>query len=994
MTFNENSRVKIPALVHLERLGYNYLSLKSLVWDKETNIVTDVLLRKVTELNPDKTSSEIELHLKLVLATLANDDLGKAFFEHLINQNGIKLIDLRDFNKNQLNCVTEFEFEKDLDSFRPDITVLINGLPLAFIEVKKPNNSEGIAAERNRINVRLKNKKFKKIINLTQLMVFSNNMEYDDNDPNSLQGAFYSTTSTDKAFFNFMREEQFDYQDANLYSKEGELDLILRDTNSLSIKGTPEFATNCEVDTPTNRIITSLFHPDRLSFLLNYGITYAHGYNGIEKHIMRYPQLFATFQIKADLEKGSRSGIVWHTQGSGKTALTYYNVKYLTDYYQSLNRIAKIYFVVDRLPLLKQAKNEFLIRGLKVNTVNSKAEFLADFTKSQAISNVSGQLEITVVNIQKFADEARELFDNSYQLNVQRIYFIDEAHRSYKPTGSFFANLRTSDKDAILICLTGTPLIGDEPSTKLFGDYFHKYYYNQSIKDGYTLRLIREDIESTFSAKLKSKIEELETIEKGKVPRNLVLANPNFVTPLLAYIVEDMKKFRLIHDDPTLGGMIICDSSEQAREIQKQFEDAYPELVSALILHDEGDKDEREELSEDFKKGKVDFLIVYNMLTTGFDSPRLKKLYFGRVIRDHNLLQALTRVNRPYKNYKYGYVVDFANIIDEFNKTNAAYYAELTSEMGEDGEEYSNLFLSEDEIRENISKIKNNLFIYDLNNAEIFSQQISKIDDEKKMREIVTTLQLAKDSYNLIRSLDYKDLADKLDFSKLKTLYIAATSRLELIVLKDRIEVSEETKALLNSALENIQFNFNKIGEEELEIGNKLRNSIKSVREALARNFDDKDPEFLALYEELKRVLKKRNIGESSNADLADDVDILNEVFRKAIELNNRNQNLAHKYQGDEKYARIHKILRAKNSKLTELDIFELLDSLRVILNETVTNNEEIINNSEYFESEINLQIAKIFASQSLYEQYIDKNELKIFIAREYFAEIGERMVA
>jgi type I restriction enzyme R subunit len=992
--FNENSRVKIPALIHLEKLGYQYLSLKSLNWDKETNIVTDILLKKVAELNPDRTTNEIDLYLKQVLATLANDDLGKAFFEHLINQNGIKLIDLVNFKNNQLNCVTEFEYEKDLDSFRPDISILINGLPLAFIEVKKPNNPEGIAAERNRINARLQNKKFKKLINLTQIMVFSNNMEYDDNDPNSLQGAFYSTTSTREAFFNFMREERLNYQDLSLYPFEGNPDAILRDTNSLAIKGTPEFATNCELDTPTKRILTSIFHPDRLSFLLDYGITYANGYNGIEKHIMRYPQIFSTLKIHDDLEKGSKSGIVWHTQGSGKTALTFYNVKYLTRYFQSKNKIAKLYFVVDRLPLLKQARNEFLMRGLKVNTVNSKAEFLADFTKSQAISNVSGQLEITVVNIQKFAEEAQELFDNSYQLNIQRIYFIDEAHRSYKPTGSFFANLRTSDKDAILICLTGTPLIGDEPSTKLFGDYFHKYYYNQSIKDGYTLRLIREDIESTFSAKLKAKIEELENIEKGKVPRNIVLANKNFVTPMLAYIVEDMKKFRLIHDDSSLGGMIISDSSEQARELQKQFEESYPELTSALILHDEGDKDEREELSEDFKKGKIDFLIVYNMLTTGFDAPRLKKLYFGRVIRDHNLLQALTRVNRPYKNYKYGYVVDFANITDEFNKTNAAYYAELTAEMGEDGEEYSNLFVSEEEIKANISKIKNDLFMYDLKNAEIFSQQISKIDDKIRMREIVKTLQLAKDSYNLIRSLDYKELADKLDFSKLKTLFIAATSRLDLILLKDRIEVSEETKALLNSALENIQFSFNKIGEEELEIGNKYRASIKNVREALAKNFDDKDPEFIALYEELKRILKKRNISESDSADISIDIASLDEVLKQAIDLNNRNQNLAHKYQGDAKYARIHKILKAKNEGLSDQLIFELLDSLRNILNETVASNEEIINNSEYFESEIHLQISKQFVAESIYEKYLDKNELRIFIAREYFAEIGERLVA
>ncbi len=994
MAHNEDSRVKIPALIHLEKLGYKYLSLKDLEWDAETNIVSEILNRKVRELNPNKSPSEVEIYLKQVLASLSNDDLGKAFFEHLINQNGIRIIDLENFDNNEINCVTEFEYEKDHDAFRPDITLLINGLPLAFIEVKKPNNSEGILAERKRIDVRLKNKKFKKIINLTQIMMFSNNMEYDDNDPNALQGAFYATTATEKAMFNFMREEIYDYRDRSLYPYEPNIERILQDTNTLTIKGTPEFATNNDVKSPTNRTITSLFKKERFEFLLKYGITYAQGLNGIEKHIMRYPQIFATFAIRSFLDQSSKSGIVWHTQGSGKTALSFYNVKYLTDYFQAKNKIAKIYFVVDRLQLLKQAKSEFLIRGLKVNTINSKEEFLADFTKSQAIRNVSGQLEINVINIQKFAEEAQELFDNSYSLNVQRIYFIDEAHRSYKPTGSFFANLRASDKEAIMICLTGTPLIGKEPSTKLFGSYYHKYYYNQSIRDGYTLRLIREEIEASFSSKLKEKIEDIEKIQKGAVPRQLVLAHKNFVAPLLNYIVKDLLKSRITHDDPSIGGMIICDSSEQAKELSNQFESEFPELKSALILHDVGTKDERDEQTEDFKKGKVDILIVYNMLLTGFDANRLKKLYFCRVIRDHNLLQALTRVNRPYGKFKYGYVVDFADLTDEFNRTNAAYFAELTAEMGPDGLAYSNLFVTREEIGANIAQIRNNLFLFDLNNAEVFSQQISRIDDKQKIREIIRSLELARESYNLVRSHGYDDLADNLDFNKLRSLHIEAVHRLDLILLKERIEVSDETKALLNSALEDIQFNFEKVGEAELEIGNKLRSSIREVREALAKNFDEKDPEFVSLYEELKRILRKRNINESIESDVAEDVVKLEDVLKRAQWLNSMNQALAEKYQGDQKFARIHKLLKRGGLSITDLEIYELLNNLRISLNDLVTHNEEILRNNEYFEREIKLSIVKLFDVNKNYETFIDMNDLKILIANEYFAEIEERSVA
>ena len=112
------------------------------------------------------------------------------------------------WNNNTFNVVTELTYKKDDDEFRPDITLLINGMPLTFIEVKKPNNQDGILAEHRRIQTRFQNKKFRKFINITQLMVFSNNMEYDDSSPMPIEGAFYATSSYQKANFNYFREEQ------------------------------------------------------------------------------------------------------------------------------------------------------------------------------------------------------------------------------------------------------------------------------------------------------------------------------------------------------------------------------------------------------------------------------------------------------------------------------------------------------------------------------------------------------------------------------------------------------------------------------------------------------------------------------------------------------------------------------------------------------------------------------------------------------------------
>ena len=104
--------------------------------------------------------------------------------------------------------------------------------------------------------------------------------------------------------------------------------------------------------------------------VLKYCIAYVQETKGIEKHIMRYPQLFATRAIAQKIDKGIKKGIIWHTQGSGKTALSYYSVPYLTDYFQKKGVVPKFYFIVDRLDLMIQAKREFTIRGLTVSTVN------------------------------------------------------------------------------------------------------------------------------------------------------------------------------------------------------------------------------------------------------------------------------------------------------------------------------------------------------------------------------------------------------------------------------------------------------------------------------------------------------------------------------------------------------------------------------------------------------------------------------------------------
>ena len=993
MAFNENTRVKIPAILHLCRLGYNHLSLSNTTRDANTNIFTEIFNESITRINSGTDLNDIQKTFEQVSLVLDNEDLGKEFYGMLTATSGIKLIDFKNFQNNTFHVVTELTYKNGDDEFRPDITLLVNGMPLIFIEVKKPNNQDGILAERDRINARFKNSKFRKFINITQVLVFSNNMEYDTESIEPIQGAFYSTTSYLNATFNCFREEDYFNLQNGIAPENDEVENdVLIENNLSSVKHSAEFITNKSPTTPTNRIITSLFSKDRLGFILRYSIAYVQGESGLEKHIMRYPQLFATKAIEKTIENDIRKGIIWHTQGSGKTALSFYNVAYLTDYFQKKVIIPKFYFIVDRLDLLNQAKREFTSRGLIVHTVNSKDELVRDFNLNKAIHNLSGQKEITVVNIQKFKDDTEPLNSNDYDITIQRIYFLDEVHRSYNPDGSFLANLIISDRNAIIIGLTGTPLISiDRRSRDVFGDYIHKYYYNASIADGYTLKLIREGIETNYKLQLEQILKEVEIL-KGDVDKRTIYSHEKFVVPMLNYIVDDFLKSRVRFDDYTIGGMVVCDSSDQAKKLFEFFtannEISNNGLSAALILHDIGTKDERKKEIEDFKEGKIDLLFVYNMLLTGFDAKRLKKLYIGRLIKDHNLLQTLTRVNRPYKNFRYGFVVDFADIRKEFDATNKAYFDELQLELGDEMQNYSNLFKSKEEIEGEIDNIYEKLFHYDLDNAEIFSQQISQIQDTQQVLEIKKALENARNIFNLIRLYDHQELLEKLDFKKLTLLYNETAHHLELLNLKNSIQNNVDTTNLLNVALENVVFMFRKTSEEELLIADQLKETLRKTRESLNNNFDKKDPEFISLYDELKRIFNKKNLDEITQDEMKQNIDALQHIHNKCVELNRKNNLLRAKYHNDVKYARMHKrILEAGNIGTRESQICDVMIGIKAQADNKLLINSKLLDNEPYFEREMMRVVIGGFEKTKIQLELDTAKSINACLVKEYINE-------
>ncbi len=1067
----ENSRVQLPGVLHLVKLGYTYIPRITLekagsFFDPKTNILTEIFKKQFIKLNPGADETKANQVLHDITAELDNDDLGEKFYRRLINVSGEKLIDFENYKNNTFHVTAEFSCydvkengssNQYTELFRPDITLFINGLPLTYIEVKIPNNHEGIVAERKReYNVRLPNKKAKRFNNITQLMIFSNNMVYDNmGGITPVQGAFYCTGSYKAPPFNCFREDNPQHFEVEPYYKEypykevpDEVEKqLLEEFNVQVYKSSDEYKKNKLITTPTNKILTSMCDPQRLLFILKYGIAYVHAEKKLDdgsivyetqKHIMRYQQFFAARAVVKTLDEGIKKGVIWHTQGSGKTALSYYLVNILTDYYAKLNIVAKFYFIVDRIDLKNQASKEFEIRGLSVQSADSRAELMEQFNEQNSLTGNSGKNEITVINIQRFDEKKKEKIDlPDYNTNLQRIFIIDEAHRSYDPKGSFLANLLDSDRNAVRIALTGTPLIGDElKTTDIFGNYIHTYYYDKSIQDGYTLKILREEIETSYKNKLKAIYEDLEKIELPKNQKTNeiidIKSHPKYVKELLRYIISDLKKFRNLYAEPDgeqVGGMIICDSSEQARALYQYFDEIQTELngidkdksamKAALILYDSDDKDTQRDLIDTFKSGTdIDVLIVFNMLLTGFDAPRLKRLYLGRKLKDHGLLQAITRVNRTYRKHTYGYIVDFADIKANFDQTNANYLRELNKFNNPQGtpdeqvpDTITAIFEEPQKIIEMIEDAQDKMFNYSTENVESFVEQLNSIEEKQPLLELRNALQTIRNLANVVRSFGKEKINDEkvlnyvseLDMSKIPQLLTEVNRRIDLINFKAIQNPSAETLDMIADVLDGIEFHFSKVGTEELVIKancESIKEKIRKTARQLSDYFDQEDEEFINLKDLFMKALSKTDFVEYDYAKFTQQNKDFDDILDRLEALKKKTENLFIKYKGDPKFVRVHKRIHEENKRRTatipnaneqnwilddkDLTIYRTLMSLKNTIDLQVYNQEAILKSDPFFEKTVMSLVGNGMTELNIQSPRADREFIKNKIVAQY----------
>ncbi|WP_332245150.1 DEAD/DEAH box helicase family protein [Helicobacter pylori] len=752
--------------------------------------------------------------------------------------------------------------------------------------------------------------------------------------------------------------------------------------------------------------------------------------------------MFASLNVLKELQKHYETnpkdplkGIIWHTQGSGKTALTYHLTKLIRDFFSqsNLNKKTKFYFIVDRLDLLEQAKNEFSKRGLCVHEAENKEDLSQKLKNFRVFEGPQGNDEIIVVNIQKFKAPNEEKAPNEDSSStpkeivsktelqeatkdnhdLQRVFIIDEAHRSYDPKGCFYANLIECDKTALKIALTGTPLLEDNAQDKAtrntFGNYLHTYSYAESIKDRHTLKLQLEIIEKSYKEKLQAiyrLLQESITIEDIEVKKETIFNHERYIKEMLYYIIRDLLNFRRVNNDENLKAMVVCFSSAQAKlanllfnEVQEKVLQENPnlkilkKLQSSLILHDE---QEVKEKIYSFKHEDTDIVFVFNMLLTGFDLPNLKRLYIHRELKDHNLLQALARVNRSYNNMSFGYLIDFVGIKENYDKTTDDYLKELSQFNQSDSNIKDNLkdmFADRETLEKDIKNAYDDLFNYPIDDIEAMTSAIVSISEMNELLKVSHAINTLKERYNLIRTSNDKkilSLKEKMDIEKInkissmlhkKAKHLHALKNINEPKNPNDLMILEDLIALLDFKIE-----FKERKELRFKEQEEISAKQKQAKEILEKIRDQQDKEIQKFYKDFSKLLQTPATSQNFE-EISHSYDAIISQFKQHKE---QTTHLLNKYDNDLSYAITHKRLHERlmeQNIYNPAGIFTLLSALKSAIDVRIFKRQEILNEEYYLKNAIKAELNDAFKKDPSLKDLEKEKEL---IVQTLFNELTQ----
>lgn len=911
---NEMTTSQRPAIEVLQKLGYKYISEdenKKLRNNILTEVIfKDILAKKLNEINSYEYKGEKykfsastigqaikNLNEDLVTGLISTNEkiydlltLGKSYQENMVDGTkrsfDIKYIDFEHPENNDFYVTEEFSVLRmnGKDYARPDIVLFVNGIPLAVIECKDASVPIIQAISQN-----IRNQKpdyIPQLFKFIQIVMAANKNE-----------TKYATCGTPDKFWSTWNEQYVEKQNE------------LLDKTVIGRQVTKQ-----------DRDIISLFEKERFLELIKDFIIFEAG----KKKICRYQQYFAVKAMLERIKHDQKGGVVWHTQGSGKSITMVYITKKLMEDKEIKN--PQVVIVTDRVDLDKQIHKTFNrigVEAARATTGNNLTELIKD-EKIRVITTVVNKFE-TVVKSGITVDAP-----NTFIL-------VDEGHRTQY--GEINRRMQEVFKRAIYISFTGTPIMKkDRNIFDKFGGLIHKYSLDDALKDKAIVPLI-------YEGKMVDQEVSKEAIDMrlDMLTRNLTSEQKNEVMmkwSKFEKVASSEQRLELIAWDiaknynETLKGtgfnaMLACNKKVEAVKYYNIFKDEFPELEVAVVISSpdmregEGSIDEdtndivkkfyinaisnykneeeyEETIKSKFINGDIDILIVVDKLLTGFDAPRASTLYLDKQIKEHNLLQAIARVNRLCDGKDYGYIVDYRGLLGELDKALTMYQDAGLEEFKEEDikssvyyidTEINNMFEAYEDLKGLFKDIKNK---NDLEEYEVL------LEDEKIRKDFYDKLCKFGSMLGIILPSDqayYKVGKEKIsELRKALVFYqkLRTTVKLRYSETIDHKEYEAKMQKLLDNYVvakemmritEPVDITDAENFDKELEKMGTDRGKADTIRTRLTRTISEKSKEDPAYYkkfstriEETIEAYRNRRITDSEYLQKMQDI---KEDFRK-----------------------------------------------------------------------------------------------------------------
>lgn len=877
-----------PAIELLQSLGYIYISPEDCEKQRGSKyhvLLKDILrgqLRKLNrysyagavnefsaanieramdELDEPLTDGLVRTSEKVYDALL----MGKSYPETVGNGKTLsfnfKYIDWDNWDNNLFHVTEEYAVESQdkQHNARPDIVLFINGIPFAVIECKAPHISEEQAVEQM-----IRNQQADYIPHLfkyTQIVVATNK--------NAVK---YATTGTPKKFWNVWKEE-----------------------NDTFLNSALEAHITDRVPTEQDRNIISLFSKERVKELVRYFVLF----DANIKKICRYQQFFAISEIIKTIEqkdaKGNRqSGVIWHTQGSGKSLTMVMLAKYILMELASCH--PRVVIVTDRKELDGQIASTF--SHTKLNPARATSgRHLVELVKS-------GKADVITTIINKF-NTAERLDTKNYSKNV--FVLIDESHRSNY--GSMASKMRTVFPNACYIGFTGTPLMKREKNTMArFGKLIHKYTIQDGVADGAIVPLIyegrfvdqkvdEENIDIWFKQTTKrltdpqkedlrqkwSSIRRL-TSTDARIKRIALDINNHFIlgfkdTGFKAMLATNYKRdaIRYLECFEKFGDLTcaVVISPPDMRESVDDIDEGTDDKVIAYwnkMMKQYGDADTYEEaMKNKFCDGEIDILIVCSKLLTGFDAPVCQVLYIDKELKEHGLLQAIARTNRLREGKEYGLIVDYRGLIQKLD-TAMDMYSGAGLENFEAGDLKGvvvDVLAAVGQLRESYTNLIN-LFAEVTNLEDTEAVEVSLADEQKRAQfynllcafgRVLNIVLNSEQVYAAIPRDELKDCQDAFIFfakvrRSVKIRYADAIDNSEYEPLMQNLLDTHLSVAGLKQITKPVDILNKDDFERELEELGSIRAKADAITSRLSRSISTKFDENPAYYDSFSKRIK------------------------------------------------------------------------------------------------------------------------------------------